>query len=246
MADRGGGAAPDVSVVIPAYNEEESIEACLDEVFGVMRSMGKPFEVLVIDDGSRDRTRDILKRLKPSLPELVILGFDRNHGLTDGFDAGFKNARGKVVVALDADLQNDPADIPRLLELIGKWDVVCGYRRERHDSLVRRISSRVANFARTKVTGDDSIRDVGCSLRAMKRECVKELKLYKGMHRFLPTLMKYDGWTVTEVPVNHRPRRFGKSKYGIGNRLFRGMRDLMAVRWMKVRWLSYKIVERIE
>ena len=243
--DKSGAATPDVSVVIPAYNEEESIEACLDEVFAVMRSMGKPFEVLVIDDGSRDRTREVLKRLKPSLPELVILGFEGNHGETAGFDAGFKNARGKVVVALDADLQNDPADIPRLLELIGQWDVVCGYRRERHDSLVRRISSRVANWTRRKVTGDN-VRDVGCSLRAMRRECVQNLKLYTGMHRFLPTLMMYDGWTVTEIPVNNRARRWGKSKYGISNRLWRGIKDLMAVHWMRNRWLTYRIEERIE
>jgi glycosyltransferase involved in cell wall biosynthesis len=210
-----------------------------------MRSMGKAFEVLVIDDGSRDRTREVLKRLKPSFPELVILGFEGNHGETAGFDAGFKNARGKVVVALDADLQNDPADIPRLLELIGQWDVVCGYRRKRHDSLVRRISSRIANWTRRKVTGDN-VRDVGCSLRAMRRECVQNLKLYTGMHRFLPTLMMYDGWTVTEIPVNHRERRWGKSKYGISNRLWRGIKDLMAVHWMRKRWLNYKIVERIE
>jgi len=161
------------------------------------------------------------------------------------FDAGFKAARGKAVITMDADQQNDPADIPRLLEALEQWDVVCGYRQKRHDSVVRRISSRVANWVRNKLTRE-SIRDVGCSLRAVKRECLQGLKLYNGMHRFLPTLLRLDGWRVTEVPVNHRPRRRGKSKYGIRNRLFRGLRDLMAVRWMRSRWLRYRIAERIE
>jgi dolichol-phosphate mannosyltransferase len=241
----GGAAGLEVSIVIPAYNEEECIEACLREVLGVMRPTGKPFEVIVVDDGSRDRTREILKGLKAEMPELVILGFQGNHGETAGWDAGFKAARGRAVVTMDADLQNDPADIPRLVELTGQWDVVSGYRRERHDSIVRRISSRIANWTRNKMTRD-SVRDVGCSMRSIRRECLQGLKLYNGMHRFLPTLLKYDGWTTTEVPVNHRPRLSGKSKYGIGNRLFRGIRDLMAVRWMRDRWLHYQIEERIE
>ncbi len=232
-------------MVIPAYNEEEVIEPCVREVLEVMRPTGKSFEVVVIDDGSRDRTREILKGLKPEMPELVILGFKGNHGETAGWDAGFKAARGNVVVTIDADMQNDPHDIPQLLEGIGEFDVVTGYRRVRNDSIVRRISSRIANWTRNKMTNDD-IRDVGCSLRAMRRECLEGLKLYKGMHRFLPTLLKYDGWTVTQVPVNHRPRVLGTSKYGIGNRLFRGIRDLKAVRWMRAGGCSYEIEERIE
>ncbi len=186
----GGGGTLDVTVVIPAYNEEEVIEPCVREVLEVMRPTGKSFEVVVIDDGSRDRTREILKGLKPEMPELVILGFKGNHGETAGWDAGFKAARGKVVVTIDADMQNDPHDIPQLLEGIGEFDVVTGYRRVRNDSIVRRISSRIANWTRNKMTNDD-IRDVGCSLRAMRRECLEGLKLYKGMHRFLPTLLKY-------------------------------------------------------
>jgi dolichol-phosphate mannosyltransferase len=246
MAQAGGGAARlEVSVVIPAYNEEEVIEPCVREVMDVLRATGKPFEVIVIDDGSRDRTREILKGLRPGMPELVIIGFKGNHGETAGWDAGFKAARGAAVVTIDADMQNDPHDIPQLLELIGRYDVVSGYRRKRNDSIVRRISSRIANWTRNKMT-HDQVRDVGCSLRAIRRECLKDLKLYKGMHRFLPTLLKYDGCTTTEIPVNHRPRLLGKSKYGIGNRLFRGIRDLMAVRWMRSRWLSYEIEERVE
>jgi glycosyltransferase involved in cell wall biosynthesis len=234
----------DVSVVIPAYNEEESIAACLDEVAGVMRGTGLSFEVVVVDDGSRDRTLAILKERKASLPELAVIALAGNHGQTAAWEAGFRHARGEVFVTMDADLQNDPADIPRLLELIDRWDVVCGYRRKRRDSIVRRISSRVANWVRNKVTGE-RIRDVGCSLRAIRAPCARRLKLFNGMHRFLPTLLRYDGATVTEVPVNHRPRRWGATKYGIGNRLWRAIRDLLAVRWMRSRWIRYEIRERI-
>ena len=150
---------------------------------------------------------------------------------------------------MDADLQNDPADIPRLVELTGTWDVVCGYRATRHDSFVpriaSRIASRIANGFRNRFTGE-SIRDVGCSLRAMRAECLKGLKLYNGMHRFLPTLLKLDGYSITECPVNQRPRERGTSKYGIRNRLFCGLRDTIAVRWMQSRWLRYEIEEKSE
>jgi len=237
--------AVDISVVIPAFNEEECIAPCVEEVRGVMAGLGLPYEIIVIDDGSTDGTLAALKEKKKDVPQLVILRFDANHGQTAAFDAGFRAASGKVIITMDADLQNDPADIPRLLEQIGPWDVVCGYRQQRHDSLVRRASSRIANWVRNKFT-DEEIRDVGCSLRAFRAECVKRLKLYKGMHRFLPTLLKLDGWTVSEVAVNHRPRQWGKTKYGIRNRLFRGLCDLFAVRWMKSRWLRYRIEERIE
>ena len=235
----------DVSVVIPAFNEEESIAACVDEIRAVMDGLGEPYEVIVVDDGSTDGTFGILRKKKKDMHRLVILRFDANHGQTAAFDAGFRAARGKAIVTLDADLQNDPADIPRLLELLDRWDVVCGYRQKRHDSPVRRASSRIANWVRNKLT-HESIRDVGCSLRAFKAECVGGLKLYNGMHRFLPTLLRLDGYSVTEVSVGHRRRRWGKSKYGIRNRLFRGLRDLMAVRWMRSRWLRYRIEEQVE
>jgi len=243
--DGARGSDVELSLIIPAYNEEESIGACLDEVNAVLGAFGRSYEILVVDDGSTDGTLRVLRERKKQIPQLVVLRFDGNHGQTAAFDAGFKAARGKAVITMDADQQNDPADIPRLLEALEQWDVVCGYRQKRHDSVVRRISSRVANWVRNKLTRE-SIRDVGCSLRAVKRECLQGLKLYNGMHRFLPTLLRLDGWRVTEVPVNHRPRRRGKSKYGIRNRLFRGLRDLMAVRWMRSRWLRYRIAERIE
>jgi glycosyltransferase involved in cell wall biosynthesis len=240
-----GGGRIHTSVVIPAYNEEESIAACVEEVAGVLDGLGRPYEIVVVEDGSTDRTFQVLKEAKAAVTQLVVLRFEANHGQTAGFDAGLKAARGDVIVMMDADMQNDPADIPRLLAELDGCDVVCGYRAERHDSFVRRASSRIANAVRNKLTGE-SIRDVGCSLRAVRAECVRGLKLYNGMHRFLPTLLRLDGWRLKEVPVNHRPRRWGRAKYGIGNRLFRGLRDLFAVRWMQARWLRYEITERIE
>jgi len=235
----------DVSVVIPAYNEEESVGSCVDEVAAVMDGLGRPYEIIVIDDGSTDATFSVLAEKRQVVASLVVLQLDTNHGQTAAFDAGFRAARGAAIVTLDADLQNDPADIPLLLSHLVEFDVVCGYRRERHDSAVRRASSRIANWVRNKLT-QESIRDVGCSLRVMRAECVAGLKLYDGMHRFLPTLLRLDGWTVTEVAVNHRPRQWGTAKYGIGNRLFRGLRDLMAVRWMRSRWLRYRVVEKLK
>lgn len=235
----------DISVVIPAYDEEESIGACVDEVAAVMRGLGRTWEIVVVDDGSADGTFEVLKAKKSSVPELVIVRLDGNHGQTAAFDAGFRSARGRLIVTMDADLQNDPADIPRLLELADEWDVVCGWRRRRRDSFVRRISSRIANGVRNRLTGE-SIRDVGCSLRVFKAAAARRLKLYDGMHRFLPTLLRMEGCSVTEVPVIHRPRANGRSKYGLAGRLFRSLRDLFAVRWMQSRYLKYRIEERIE
>ncbi len=235
-----------VTIVIPAYNEEAVIGACLDELAALMSAQEQgTYEVIVVDDGSTDRTFEVLKEKKQAMAELVVLRFDANHGQTAAFDAGFKAARGRAVVTMDADMQNDPADIPSLLEHLDRCDVVCGVRRRRRDSIVRRASSRIANWVRNRLTGEQ-IRDVGCSLRAFRAEALQGLKLYNGMHRFLPTLLRLDGWRVTEVPVNHRPRKEGKTKYGIRNRLFRGLRDLFAVRWMQSRWLKYRIAERIE
>jgi len=233
-----------LSVVVPAFNEEGPVADCVREIARAVEGLGEPYEILVVDDGSTDRTFEVLKELKETVPALRVLRFARNCGQTAAFDAGFKAARGRVVVTLDADQQNDPADIPRLVELVGEWDVVCGVRAKRRDSLVRRISSRIANWTRNRLTGDN-IRDVGCSLRAFRAECLADLKLYKGLHRFLPTLLKWEGWRVTEVPVNHRPRQSGRSKYGVWNRLFRGLRDLFAVRWMKSRHIRYEISEEI-
>jgi len=233
-----------LSVVVPAYNEQASIGACVTEVADVLGSLSGRHEIIVVDDGSADGTWDALKRLHEAVPMLRALRLATRSGQTAAFDAGFRAARGRYVVTMDADLQNDPADIPALLELMPHWDVVCGVRRSRRDSLLRRLSSRIANGVRNRLTGE-SIRDVGCSLRAIRTERLRNLRLYDGMHRFLPTLLRWDGCRVTEVLVNHRPRRTGKSKYGLWNRLFRALRDLMAVRWMRSRWLRYEVAEEV-
>jgi glycosyltransferase involved in cell wall biosynthesis len=174
-------------------------------------------------------------------PEIRPLRLRENRGQTAAFDAGFKAARGRWVVTLDADLQNDPRDIPALLGALDEYDAAVGYRRKRRDSWLRRISSRIANAVRNRLSGDDII-DTGCSLKAFRRECLQGLRLFTGMHRFLPTLLRMEGFRVVQLPVNHRPRTRGSSKYGMWNRAFRAFADLLAVRWMRKRRLDYEII----
>jgi glycosyltransferase involved in cell wall biosynthesis len=234
----------DVSIVIPLYNEEESIKPLVSELREALRGVKKSSEIIFVDDGSRDRSFQILKEAAAHDPQIRVIRFRRNAGQTAAFDAGFRAARGDIVVTMDADLQNDPHDIPRLLEKIGKFDVVCGWRHKRRDPWIKIVSSKIANFVRNKVSQEE-IEDTGCSLKAFRRECLKNMKLFNGMHRFLPTLAKMEGFTITQVKVNHRPRRFGRTKYNIRNRMVRAFADLLAVRWMKKRHLTYKIEETI-
>jgi glycosyltransferase involved in cell wall biosynthesis len=231
-----------ISVVIPAYNEVESLRLLSDEVLETMRGIGQEFEVLFVDDGSRDGTRDLMRKLADEHPEVHFIGFRKNCGQTSAMAAGFKHARGDIIVTLDADMQNDPRDIPRLIEELERYDVACGWRRKRRDNLVRRVSSRVANYVRNKLSNEQVV-DVGCSLKAYKKRCVEDLKLFEGMHRFLPTLVKLEGYSVVEVPVSHRERKLGKTKYNIRNRIVKAFVDLLAVRWMKKRYIRYEIEE---
>ncbi|MBI5117332.1 glycosyltransferase family 2 protein [Candidatus Poribacteria bacterium] len=231
-----------ISVVIPAYNEAECLRPLTDEVLGVMRGLGQEFEILFVDDGSSDGTRELMRQLAKEHSEVHFVGFKKNRGQTSAMAAGFKHAKGDIIVTLDADMQNDPRDIPRLMEKLDRYDVVCGWRKKRHDSLLRKVSSRIANYVRNKLSNEEVV-DVGCSLKVYKRKCVDDLKLFEGMHRFLPTLVKLAGYTVVEVPVNHRPRKLGTSKYGVWNRVFRAFGDLLAVRWMKKRYIRYEIEE---
>jgi glycosyltransferase involved in cell wall biosynthesis len=231
-----------ISVVIPAYNEVESLRPLTDELLVVMRGIGQEFEVFFVDDGSNDGTRSLLRELADEHPEVHFIGFKANRGQTSAMAAGFKHAMGDIIVTLDADLQNDPRDIPVLMEKLDEYDVVCGWRQKRRDNIVRRVSSRVANHVRNKLS-DEQIVDVGCSLKVYRRECVENLKLFEGMHRFLPTLVKLEGYSVVEVPVNHRERTLGISKYNIRNRIVKAFLDLLAVRWMKKRYIYYEIEE---
>jgi len=231
-----------VSVVIPVFNEEENLRPLTAELANVLESLHKSWEIIFVNDGSTDGSSLVLDELSTSFPCVRIITFKRNCGQTAAFDAGFKAARGEVIITMDADLQNDPLDIPRLLEKMGDYDAACGWRHRRNDPFIKLISSRIANYVRNKLS-DEEIIDVGCSLKAFKAAYVKKLKLYSGMHRFFPTLIKMEGGRVVEVKVNHRPRKHGLSKYNIRNRMVRSFMDLLSVRWMKKRRLNYEIVE---
>ena len=234
----------DLSVVLPVYNEEENLPLLWPELRGVLDPLGITYEIVFVDDGSRDRSADLVKGFRELDNRVRLVRLKENAGETAATEAGFKASRGRCVVVMDADLQNDPHDIPRLLHELDRWDVVTGWRVKRGDgdSLVRRISSRVANRIRNRIS-NDTIQDSGCTFRAFRRECLRGLVLYRGFHRFIPTLLRMRGYRVLEIPVNHRPRRFGRSKYGVMNRAFVAFVDLLVVRWMKARMLHYEVAE---
>lgn len=236
----------DLSVVIPVYNEEDNLEPLWAELRPVLESLGLSFEVVFVDDGSRDRSAEIIRGFRERDPRVRLVRLKINAGETAASDAGFKAARGRWIVTMDADLQNDPADIAALLVHLDRWDAVTGWRVNRGagDSVMRRISSHVANGIRNWLS-DESIRDSGCTFRAFRRECLRDLALYRGFHRFIPTLLRLRGYRVVEIAVNHRRRRFGQSKYGVMNRAFVAFADLLAIRWMKSRMLRYEIVENL-
>ena len=236
--------APDLSVVFPVYNEEENLPILLEEIARALDPTGRPYEVIAVDDGSRDRSLFVLHELRARYPQLRVLTFAKNSGQTAALDAGWRAARGRYVVSLDADLQNDPADIPAMLRRLeeGAVDMVIGVRVNRNDTWSRRMQSRIGNGVRNWLT-HDQVTDTGCSLKLVKREAVEKVKLFTGMHRFLPTLVRMQGYNVVEMPVNHRARQFGVSKYGAMNRAFRGLADCLAVRWMGKRLLTYELNE---
>jgi glycosyltransferase involved in cell wall biosynthesis len=219
----------ELSIVIPLYNEEPNVAPLHAELSGVLESMNVPYEILIIDDGSTDGTFTVLRQVQSGDPHTRVVRFARNFGQTAAFAAGFAYARGQFVVTFDGDLQNDPADIPRLLDLARTHDVVCGWRKDRKDDfLTRYVPSVIANRLISLVSGVH-VHDVGCSLKVFRAEVVKPLKLTPGMHRYLPQLASQIGDRVTEVVVNHRPRRFGQSKYGL-SRTFKVVADLFKLR----------------
>jgi glycosyltransferase involved in cell wall biosynthesis len=234
---------PWVSVVIPIKDERDNLPPLTEQLLKVLgsqpQSESASFEIIYVDDGSTDGSGPLLDQLADQYVEVKVLHFDRNYGQTSGFDAGFRHAHGDLIVTMDGDLQFDPADIPTLLPSAQRYDLVCGWRKDRHDNMVRKISSRIAYFVRSRITGD-RIHDTGCSLKVFRRSVVERLPLFEGMHRFFPVLAQMHGFTVTEVPVRHFPRAHGYSKYGVGNRLFKGLYDLIAVRWMQSRCLRYR------
>ena len=233
---------PVLSVVIPVYNERDNLVPLRDELIPAMEATGKLFEIIFVNDGSSDGSGAVLKGLRGADPRLRIITFAANTGQTAAMDAGFAAALGDIIVTLDSDLQNDPRDIPLLLARIDDHDAVVGWRGSRQDNWIRRLSSRIGNGVRNRLSDDDII-DTGCTLKAFRREALARVKLFTGMHRFLPTLLRMEGFKVCQVRVGHRPRLHGDSKYGIGNRLFRSIADLLAVRWMKRRVLHYQATE---
>jgi glycosyltransferase involved in cell wall biosynthesis len=229
------GQSPAISVVVPLFNEEENVPLLQAELMAALA--GLEFEIIFVDDGSVDRTVD---RIVPS-PQVRVIRFAKNAGQSAAMHAGLKAVRGAVAVLIDGDLQNDPADIGKLLAAIeGGADLACGYRAQRKDTIIKRLTSRIANTVRSRFT-KDGVRDTGCTLKAIRRECISALVPFKGMHRFIPALVKGAGYRLVEIPVNHRPRKFGQSKYGLGNRAIRATVDMFGVRWLLSRQLRYKL-----
>ena len=227
--------APAVSVVVPVFNEAENLPILQSELRAALG--GLDHEIIFIDDGSTDGGADKIERSA----QVRVLRFEKNAGQSAALYFGIKAAHGQTIVMIDSDLQNDPADIPRLLaEILRGADLVCGYRARRKDKFAKRVSSRIANFVRSRFT-KDYVRDTGCTLKAMRRECADALVPFKGMHRFIPALIRGAGYRLVEIPVNHRPRRFGQTKYGFGSRALRATMDMFGVRWLLSRRLIYKL-----
>lgn len=228
------------SVVIPLKDEEGNIRDLIEELDPVMKSLDSSWELICVDDGSEDGTLSLLKDLAQHKTYMRIISFDKNYGQSSAFDAGFKAARGEYVITLDGDRQNDPVDIPKLVEAVCDCDLVCGTRKRRKDSWLKKLTSKIANGVRSRVC-KDGIEDTGCSLKIYRTKCLRNIKMFHGMHRFLPALFQIEGYSVKQVPVNHRERSKGKTKYNFFNRSFNTISDMLAVRWMRKRNLNYKI-----
>ena len=227
----GDGEAPEVSIVVPVYNEEENVLPLHQKIKAAMDELGLSYEVLYVDDGSRDHSFALLEPIAQADARVKLIRFRRNFGQTAAMAAGMNFARGRVIIPLDADLQNDPADIPRLLAKIDEgFDVVSGWRLKRRDNTLRKIPSQIANRIISKVTGV-ALHDYGCSLKAYRASVIKDVSLYGEMHRFIPAYAAMVGARVTEIPVNHHPRVAGHSKYGFG-RIFKVLLDLLVVKFL--------------
>ncbi len=240
---------PLLSICVPVYNEEESLPLLHAAICKVIDPQNISTEIILVDDGSKDNSWNVIEQLVQKDKRVRGVKFQFNCGETAASDAGMRHARGKYIMTMDADLQNDPADIPAFLKAMESGvDCVCGTRvatRGKGDSFVRVASSRIANWVRNKLS-DEEISDAGCTYRCIRREAIAKIKLYRGLHRFIPTLLKMEGCTVTEIPVTNNPRLHGESKYGVWNRLFKSFRDLLAIRWMKTRVLGWKVATELD
>ena len=237
--------APELSLVIPCHNEEKNLQPLLSAIHAALAPIGLEYEVIITDDCSTDNSWSVLTQLAASDARLRVQRFQFNCGESAASWAGMQASRGRYIATLDADLQNDPQDLPAMLVALKDADCVCGTRaatRNEGDNWIRVASSRVANSVRNRLSGEN-ITDAGCTYRVFKRECIAHVKFFNGAHRFLPTLIKMEGFRVVEVPVSTNPRLSGKSHYGVWNRLFKSFRDLLGIRWMKSRQLRYEIFE---
>lgn len=228
------------TVVVPVFDEHDNLEPLTSAVRGVMERLGAPWELVLVDDGSTDGSGELLDALAARDERLHVLHFVKNCGQSSAFDAGFRHARGRIVITLDADLQSDPEDIPALLGMLAGCDAVVGIRERRRDTWWKRLSSRFANAVRNRLTREDIV-DTGCPLKVFRADALRHLRMWKGAHRFLPTLLRLEGFTVRQVPVRHHPRRAGASKYGTLDRAFRGLRDALGVRWLQDRHLDWRL-----
>lgn len=229
-----------ISFVIPVYNEEDNIERLFDELSRVAAELSQPYEIVLVDDCSTDRSLEVISGLAARHPQVRYLSFVVNCGQSAALYAGFQHATGDIIVTMDADLQNDPADIPKLLGYLGEYDMVNGWRADRQDTLSKKIGSRIGNYVRNKLTWE-TIHDTGCSLKVMRASMLKHIRMFRGLHRFLPTLMRLEGARVIEVPVHHRARVYGESKYNNLRRGIEGLYDVIAVRWMIKRHLVIRV-----
>lgn len=221
----------DLSIVIPLYNEEENVQLLFDELKAVMDKLGRTYEIILVDDGSKDKTHEVLTKIAEGDDNVVVMRFRRNFGQTAALSAGIERARGEVIIPMDGDLQNDPADIPRLLEKMNEgFECVSGWRKARKDSGARVLPSKIANALISRLSGV-YIHDYGCTMKAYKRDVIEGVRLYGEMHRFVPIYAHWQGARVTEMVTNHRERRFGKSKYGF-ERIFKVVLDLMVVKFL--------------
>ena len=239
---------PELSIVIPCHNEEGNLPPLAEAIDQVLTPLAVAYEVIFTDDRSQDGTWQVLKRLAAANPRVVGQRMRHNRGQSAASWAGMQIARGRFIVTMDADLQNDPADLPKFIEALNRADCVCGSRvasRGEGDNIIRIISSRIANRVRNWLS-DEQISDAGCGYRAFRRDCIGNLKFFNGMHRFLPTLFKMEGYGVIEIPIATNPRIHGSTHYGVWNRLFASFYDLLAVRWMKSRMIRYEIAERTD
>jgi dolichol-phosphate mannosyltransferase len=234
---------PYLSLVIPCFNEQEVVGELLRRVESALSELGKPFEVVLVDDGSTDDTPKLLADARSTRPWLRVLRMKKNAGQSAAFEAGFNAARGELIATIDADLQNDPEEIPRLVPMLGDFDMISGWRKDRQDTGFRRWQSRWANRIRNRIS-QETVNDSASSLKIYKAHAVKGLKLWRGAHRFFPTLVKMRGYTCLELPVKHSPRFAGTAKYGFGNRALVAFVDLFGVRWLKSRYLKYEAEER--